>query len=88
MAAQGAPAEAMALWLEARPQVPKVFTGNGPIVKLFMALQTQWQVTAMVGVIGLNYAAVPATAEMLGIKMRPELFHGLRIMEAEWLKTK
>lgn len=31
--------------------------------------------------LGIEYAAVPATAAMLGIEMNPELFDDLRTME-------
>lgn len=43
----------------------------------------------MGGVIGLDYAAIPATLDLMGIDRddRPELFMQLRIMENEAIKV-
>ena len=50
---------------------------------LFLALDTQWRRHAMSGQrIGIDYAAVPATAQMLDIVMSPELMNDIRTMEA------
>uniref|UniRef100_UPI00406CCAFD DUF1799 domain-containing protein n=1 Tax=Pseudomonas sp. REB1044 TaxID=2675224 RepID=UPI00406CCAFD len=53
---------------------------------LFEALGTQWRLGPG-GPSGLDYTAIPAAAEMLGIKRRKlaDLFPDLRIMEHEAL---
>jgi hypothetical protein len=57
------------------------------VVALFLALETQWLRHAMTGAaLGLTYQAIPATAEMTGIKMTPALFADLQIMEKAALK--
>ena len=49
---------------------------------LFVALGTQWRWCGMSGRrLGLDYAAIPATAAMQGVTMHPALFHDLRVME-------
>jgi Phage related hypothetical protein (DUF1799) len=51
-------------------------------VALFLALQTQWARHGMTGAaIGLCYQAIPATAQMSGIKVTPALFADLQTME-------
>ncbi len=51
-------------------------------VSLFLACATQWRRRAMTGQrMGLDYAAVPATAGMLDMRMTPALFADLRHME-------
>ena len=53
---------------------------------LFEALGTQWRLGPG-GPSGLDYAAIPATATLLGLKRRElsEVFHDLRFMENEAL---
>lgn len=49
---------------------------------LFAALGTQWERHAMTGVrLGINYAAIPPTAQMLDITMTPAIFNDIRLME-------
>ncbi|OAI84869.1 DUF1799 domain-containing protein [Pseudomonas putida] len=57
-----------------------------PAFCLFEALGTQWRFGPG-GPSGLDYAAIPAAAEMLGIKRHKlaDLFPDLRIMEHEAL---
>jgi hypothetical protein len=55
-------------------------------LSVFMALDTQWRWHAMAGArLGLDYAAIPQVAAMLGIEMTPRLFIDLKAMEAEAL---
>lgn len=57
-------------------------------VTLFIAMGTQWR-SAPAGVMGLDYNALEAVAKMLEIEITPEIFMGIRIMEAEvltWIK--
>lgn len=57
-----------------------------PALRLFEAMSTQWR-TGQGGTSGLDYAAVPATAAMLGIRRRDlaEIFPDLRALEVEAL---
>lgn len=70
-----------AVWLE-----------NWPTVYVFMSMSTQWRVIAsgMGGIHyqGLEYEALPATMSLMGIRRKdwPEIFAGLRPMEAAALK--
>jgi len=51
---------------------------------VFEALSTQWRVGVR-GATGLDYAALPVTARMLGITAR-SVFDDIRVMEAAALK--
>lgn len=56
-------------------------------VALFLAMGTQWRRCGVTGrAIGLEYAAVPATASLSAIAMTPALFADLQLMEAAALK--
>lgn len=59
-------------------------------LRLFMLLQTQWRTeslttmsTAKIIRTGLDYAAIPTTARLAGIKCGRKTFAALRVMEAE-----
>lgn len=58
---------------------------NWPCVRLFAALDTQWNHAplGMAGSMhtGLRYEVLPFTARHLGIRMTPRLFEDLRAME-------
>lgn len=58
-----------------------------PAVTCFFELSTQWRVGPMGGRIGLDNAAIPPTAAMLGIEIKPKVYLDLRTMEDEALKT-
>ena len=51
------------------------------VVTLFMALTSQWRFHAMGGRLGIEYAAVRPTADMLDIVMTTGLFLDLQMME-------
>ena len=57
-----------------------------PAFCLFEALGTQWRLGPG-GPSGLDYASIPGTAKMIGLKRRElsEVFNDLRIMESEAL---
>lgn len=61
-----------------------VWPDNWPAFLLFEAMSTQWRV-GIGGATGLDYNALPPVASMLGMKRReiPEVFHDIRVMEAE-----
>lgn len=70
----------------ARPEeYAGVWPENWPIVKAFFAVATQWRVAGGMGlvVLGLDYAGVRAGLDAAGIAVTPDLWAGLRIMEAE-----
>jgi hypothetical protein len=72
------PSEELAIWPE-----------NEPAVRLFAALQSQWLVGPMGGVVGLRYEAMPAVEKRIGIKrkQRCRVFAGLRTMEIAALEV-
>ena len=47
---------------------------------------TQWRVG--MSVVGLDYTAVFAVAEVCGMKMTPELLEGLQILEFDYLQER
>lgn len=61
----------------------EVWQCNWMTVHLFAALGTQWRV----GATGLDYAAIAPTARLMGIKLTPARFAGLRVMEAATLEA-
>ncbi|MDT3708174.1 MAG: DUF1799 domain-containing protein [Thiobacillus sp.] len=58
-------------------------------VNVFAALLTQWRMAPKGGVVGLDYAAIPPTLELLGVEREawPGLFEQLRVMENEAVKV-
>lgn len=52
------------------------------VVALFFTLGTQWRTHAMSGMrTGIDYAAIPSTAALMGIPMTPAMMIDLRAME-------
>lgn len=52
-------------------------------VNLFLALDTQWRRHPMTGQrLGIDYAAIGATAQLYEIAMTPDLMADIRMMEA------
>ncbi|WP_122432126.1 DUF1799 domain-containing protein [Pseudomonas viridiflava] len=64
----------------------EVWPDSWKAFRLFESLSTQWR-TGPGGASGLDYSAVPATAQMLGVKRSelPGIFPDLRILEVEAL---
>ncbi|MBH3342450.1 DUF1799 domain-containing protein [Pseudomonas parafulva] len=64
----------------------EVWPDAWPALRLFEAMSTQWRL-GQGGASGLDYAAIPATSSMLGIKRRElfNIFPDLRILEIEAL---
>lgn len=55
-----------------------------PALEAFLAVQTQWSYVSGMGgahTIGLDYAGVRAGLELAGIKLTPDQFHGLQLIE-------
>ncbi|MEM7071937.1 MAG: DUF1799 domain-containing protein [Pseudomonadota bacterium] len=83
----GMPEEAIDEWVEKPAAPPKLLTGCEDIVRLFFGLETQWRTSPLGQLEGLEYASVPVTARMLGIRLTPAIFMGLQVMEREWLRS-
>lgn len=67
----------------------EIWPENVSAYLVFDAMRTQWRV-GMAGATGLDYAALPATLDFLGIEFdedltRRQLFSQVRIMEYEAL---
>jgi hypothetical protein len=64
----------------------EVLPDNWPAFRVMEAMGTQWR-TGMGGATGLDYAVVPAVMSLVNIpkKTRNQVFHDLRVMEAEAL---
>ena len=87
----GAPEEVLArLEQEQAASDFEVWPENWATVEAFEVVETQWRVTALPGGIeggkvywhGLDYAGVAAGLAGHGIETTPELWSGLRLMEA------
>jgi hypothetical protein len=60
----------------------EIGAGEADVVHLFFALDTQWLRAGMAGArVGLDYAKVAPTAELLGIAWVPPMFADLQMME-------
>lgn len=62
---------------------------NGPAVRLFLALQTQWIIHIAAGLggaivhhSGLRYEAIPVAANALGVPLNEDVFYSLRALES------
>jgi hypothetical protein len=72
-------------------QCEGVWPEHALIVQAFLAVSLQWRVASLGGGwapmvpmwIGLDYAAVRVGLDAEGIAVTPELWRGLRVMEAE-----
>lgn len=90
LAAFGVPQQDIEAWeqREAKAGTFEVWSENWPAVETFLALSTQWRHAGSMGIpTGLDYAAIPAAARFLGHPRDRDLFHKLRLMEAEALRV-
>jgi hypothetical protein len=60
---------------------------NGEALELWSAIDTQWRVGGMGGVIGLDWTAVAAIAEILCIELTPTLFRKIKALERDFVTT-
>lgn len=70
--------------------VVEVWPENESTLAVFAAMQTQWTLASMGGVVGLRYEALPAVLDLLKIKKparRRDVFAGLRVMESEAMQV-
>jgi len=57
-------------------------------LEVFLAMNTQWRVDGMNGVVmGLDYPALASVMDMLGVDDRKQAFMDCRAMEAEALRV-
>lgn len=63
-----------------------VWKCNWKTVMLANAMMTQWRIS-MSGPVGMDYAALPVVAKILGIRLTPTRLDGVRVIEAEILKA-
>jgi len=64
---------------------PELAAEFAELWELWVAVQTQWRV-AFGGVVGLDYGAVCATAEMMLIEVTPVVFARLQRLEGATLQ--
>ncbi|MDD6180676.1 MAG: DUF1799 domain-containing protein [Desulfovibrionaceae bacterium] len=57
---------------------------NEPVWDFWLKIQTQWR--AGMALVGLDYPAVLATAQVYGISMTPELFRLVQLLEMDVLE--
>ena len=77
------------------PSFDGLWPENVAIVAAFLAAATQWRVASTGGgmvpaqlrVIGFDYAGARVGIEAAGIAITPELWAGLRVMEAEAVRV-
>lgn len=75
---------------ESRPEKPSaygVLPENWDAVNLFLALQTQWNITPSGTRSGLNYTSVRIVSNLRGMKLTPELFSDIQLLELTLINT-
>ncbi|MBK7954576.1 MAG: DUF1799 domain-containing protein [Candidatus Accumulibacter sp.] len=70
-------------------EICELWPENARPLEVFIAMQTQWALGGMGGVVGLRYESLPAMLDLLGTKKpaRREVFAALRVMESAALKV-
>lgn len=73
---------------EASAPPVEVWPDNVDAINVFISMATQWR-PSFGGVIGLDYAALPAVLDLLEVtkKKRAAVFEDLRVMEDAALET-
>ncbi|WP_288229818.1 DUF1799 domain-containing protein [uncultured Desulfovibrio sp.] len=61
-----------------------LLAANEPVWRLWLLVRTQWRVGW--SLVGLDYPAVFAVAEVHGMAMTPALFRGLQTLEYDTLE--
>jgi hypothetical protein len=75
---------------ESRPEKPTeygVLPENWDAVTLFLALQTQWRITPSGTRSGLVYSSIRTVSNLRGVKLTPELFADIQLMEVTLINT-
>ncbi|AUG53940.1 DUF1799 domain-containing protein [Thalassospira marina] len=84
MRAWGASEDQISQWLSQQQKQNSEFAvrpENWPAVELFLVAATQWRLATNGAPYGLDYAGVELAARWAELKITPELFADLRIME-------
>jgi hypothetical protein len=84
MRAWGASEEQISQWLSQQQKQSQEFAvrpENWAAVELFLVAATQWRLAANGAPYGLDYPGVEQAARWAKVKITPELFADLRIME-------
>lgn len=66
---------------------PELLPENDIAVAWFRLCDTQWRVGGMGSLTGLDYAGAQRAAEMAGLEVTADDFHGLQVLERETLKV-
>lgn len=64
----------------------EVLEENWPVIDIFCAVQTQWRVGGMGGIVGLNYQSVELMFKIYETPDKRDVFECLQIMELEILR--
>jgi hypothetical protein len=72
---------------EELPKNFEVLPENWEAVQMFLRCQTQWRISGMGGLIGLDYGAVAWLLRLYRAKDQRSLLEDLQIMEAAVLET-
>lgn len=72
---------------ESKAATFEIWPDMADAVVLFFAMDTQWKKGAFGDLIGLDYAALRPTADLLGLSLGEQSFHDVRIMESETLRV-
>lgn len=75
---------------ESRPEKPTaygVLPENWDAVNLFLALQTQWYYKPDGMHSGLNYTSVRIVSNLRGLKLTPDLFADIQLLELTLINT-
>ena len=84
MRAWGASEDQISQWLSQQQKQNSEFAvrpENWAAVELFLCAATQWRLAANGAPYGLDYPGVETAAKFAGLKITPDLFGDLRIME-------
>lgn len=60
----------------------EVWPENWDALEAFCAMATQWRVNPFGGVAGLDYVALNAVMDILGLRERKDVFQAVRVMES------
>lgn len=65
----------------------EIWPDMAPAVLVFLAMDTQWKRAPFGELLGLDYAAIRPTADLLCLSLDAQAFHDVRIMESETLRA-
>lgn len=78
-------------WLDeaedTEPDPLEIWPENWPVVEVFLALSTQWNMVAMVGPTGINYPAMETIFRIYKVENQREMLDDLQVMERAALRA-